>query len=47
MASYKKELKKIKQIYTCDSEHFSIYYALKIIKFQLENIYLTASGGPL
>ena len=31
-----------------DSEHFSMWYALKILKKKnIENIYLTASGGPL
>ena len=45
----KKELKKNKTAFVpVDSEHFSIYYALKN-KFDtnIENIYLTASGGPL
>jgi len=44
-----KELKKNKtEFIPVDSEHFSIFYALKnnsILK--IENIYLTASGGPL
>ena len=31
-----------------DSEHFSIWYALKDIKkFKIDKIFLTASGGPL
>jgi 1-deoxy-D-xylulose-5-phosphate reductoisomerase len=45
----KKELKKNKtQFVPVDSEHFSIYYAIKDKKINdLESIYLTASGGPL
>ena len=44
----KKELKKNKtQFIPVDSEHFSIWYALKNNKTDnIENIYLTASGGP-
>ncbi len=43
-----KELKKNKtKFIPVDSEHFSIWYALKDIKKELiEKIYLTASGGP-
>jgi 1-deoxy-D-xylulose-5-phosphate reductoisomerase len=43
-----KELKKNKtEFIPVDSEHFSIWYALKDIKKELiEKIYLTASGGP-
>ncbi len=45
----KKELKKYKTNFVpVDSEHFSMWYALKNIqKENIENIYLTASGGPL
>ena len=45
----KKELSKNKtQFIPVDSEHFSIHYAIKDKKIEnLENIYLTASGGPL
>ena len=45
----KKELKKNKtKFIPVDSEHFSIYYAIKEKNINnLENIYLTASGGPL
>jgi 1-deoxy-D-xylulose-5-phosphate reductoisomerase len=45
----KKELNKNKtQFIPVDSEHFSIHYAIKDRKIKnLENIYLTASGGPL
>ena len=45
----KKELKRNKtQFIPVDSEHFSIHYAIKDKKIKnLENIYLTASGGPL
>ncbi len=44
----KKELKKNKTNFIpVDSEHFSIWYALKgINKNLIEKIYLTASGGP-
>ena len=44
----KKELKKNKtEFIPVDSEHFSIWYALREIKKDLiEKIYLTASGGP-
>ncbi len=44
-----KELSKNKtQFIPVDSEHFSINYAIKEKKIEnLENIYLTASGGPL
>ena len=44
----KKQLKKNKTNFIpVDSEHFSIWYALKGIKKDLiEKIYLTASGGP-
>ena len=44
----KKELKKNKtKFIPVDSEHFSIWYALKDIdKKLIEKIYLTASGGP-
>ncbi|WP_440670386.1 1-deoxy-D-xylulose-5-phosphate reductoisomerase [Candidatus Pelagibacter sp. HIMB1483] len=43
-----KELKKYKtEFIPVDSEHFSIWYALKDInKDLIEKIYLTASGGP-
>ena len=43
-----KELKKNKtEFIPVDSEHFSIWYALKHInKTLIEKIYLTASGGP-
>ena len=43
-----KELKKSKtQFIPVDSEHFSIWYALRDINKELiEKIYLTASGGP-
>jgi len=43
-----KELKKNKtKFIPVDSEHFSIWYALRDIKKELiEKIYLTASGGP-
>ncbi len=45
----KKELKKYKtKFIPIDSEHFSINYALKYnLISNVENIYLTASGGPL
>ena len=45
----KKELKKNKtQFVPVDSEHFSIYYTIKDKNINnIENIYLTASGGPL
>ena len=45
----KKELKNNKtKFIPVDSEHFSIYYAIKEKNINnLENIYLTASGGPL
>ena len=44
----KKELKKNKtEFVPVDSEHFSIWYALKNIdKILIDKIYLTASGGP-
>ena len=44
-----KELNKYKTNFIpVDSEHFSMWYALKNIKEKsIENIYLTASGGPL
>ena len=44
-----KELNKHKTNFIpVDSEHFSMWYALKNIKEKsIENIYLTASGGPL
>ena len=43
-----KELKKYKtEFIPVDSEHFSIWYALKGNKEILENVVLTASGGPL
>ena len=44
-----KELKKNKtKFIPVDSEHFSIYYALKNnLISNVDNIYLTASGGPL
>ena len=45
----KKELKKNKtKFIPVDSEHFSIWYALKKIikKRNIDKIYLTASGGP-
>ena len=43
-----KELKKNKTVFIpVDSEHFSIWYAIKNInKDLIEKIYLTASGGP-
>ncbi len=43
-----KELKKNKtQFIPVDSEHFSLWYGLKNLKTKnIENIYLTASGGP-
>ena len=43
-----KELKKNKTVFIpVDSEHFSIWYALRSInKDLIEKIYLTASGGP-
>ena len=43
-----KELKKNKsQFIPVDSEHFSLWYGLKNLKVKnIENIYLTASGGP-
>ena len=45
----KKDLKKYKTKFVpVDSEHFSIYYSTKDININyLENIFLTASGGPL
>ena len=45
----KKDLKKNKTTFVpVDSEHFSIFYALKGNKISnIEKIYLTASGGPL
>jgi 1-deoxy-D-xylulose-5-phosphate reductoisomerase len=45
----KKDLKKYKTTFVpVDSEHFSIFYALKGNKISnIEKIYLTASGGPL
>jgi len=45
----KKNLKKNKTTFVpVDSEHFSIFYALKGNKISnIEKIYLTASGGPL
>ncbi len=44
-----KELKKYKTNFIpVDSEHFSMWYALKNIENEsIENIYITASGGPL
>ena len=44
----KKELKKNKtKFIPVDSEHFSIWYGFKKIKYKnIEKIYLTASGGP-
>jgi 1-deoxy-D-xylulose-5-phosphate reductoisomerase len=44
-----KELKKNKtKFIPVDSEHFSIFYALKNnLDYNIEHIYLTASGGPL
>ena len=42
-----KELKKYKTNFVpVDSEHFTIWYALKNNKDEIEKIYLTASGGP-
>ena len=42
-----KELKKCKTNFVpVDSEHFTIWYALKNNKDEIEKIYLTASGGP-
>ena len=36
------------QFIPVDSEHFSIWYALKNVKFQnIDKIFITASGGPL
>ncbi len=45
----KKEIKKYKtEFVPVDSEHFSIWYALKnISNSNIKKIYLTASGGPL
>ncbi len=45
----KKELKKYKtEFVPVDSEHFSIWYALRNnLKSNIDKIYLTASGGPL
>ena len=45
----KKELKKNRTTFIpVDSEHFSIYYSLKNNSIHnIENLYLTASGGPL
>ncbi len=45
----KKEIKKYKtEFIPVDSEHFSIWYALKSISnSNVKKIYLTASGGPL
>ena len=45
----KTQLKKYKtKFIPVDSEHFSIWYALKNIKIsEISKIYLTASGGPL
>ena len=45
----KKDLKKYNTTFVpVDSEHFSIFYALKSNKISnIEKIYLTASGGPL
>ena len=45
----KKQLNKYKtKFIPVDSEHFSIWYALKDIKIdEISKIYLTASGGPL
>ena len=45
----KKEINKNKTIFIpVDSEHFSIWYAIKNISInKIEKIYLTASGGPL
>ncbi len=43
-----KELKKNKtEFVPVDSEHFSIWYALKENTKNIDKIYLTASGGPL
>ena len=43
----KKELSKFKtEFLPVDSEHFSIWYALKNNKDKIEKIILTASGGP-
>ena len=44
----KKELKKNKtQFVPVDSEHFSLWYGLQNLRIKnIENIYLTASGGP-
>ena len=44
----KNEMKKFKTNFIpVDSEHFSIWYGIKNInKSKIENIYLTASGGP-
>jgi 1-deoxy-D-xylulose-5-phosphate reductoisomerase len=45
----KKDLKKFKTTFIpVDSEHFSIFYALRDNKISnIEKVYLTASGGPL
>ena len=45
----KTQLKKYKtKFIPVDSEHFSIWYALKNINIdEISKIYLTASGGPL
>ena len=34
------------KIFPLDSEHFSLFYLFRNKKFQYNNIYLTASGGP-
>ena len=49
MGYFTKELNKYKTNFIpVDSEHFSMWYALKNIREKnIENIYLTASGGPL
>ena len=49
MEFIKKELKKNNtKFIPVDSEHFSIWYSLKNqSKYNIEKIYLTASGGPL
>ena len=43
-----KELRKFKtKIIPVDSEHFSIWYSLNKRIYNVDKIYLTASGGPL
>ena len=45
---YKKLLKNKTEFVPVDSEHFSLWYALKNIPIsEIDKVYLTASGGPL